>query len=94
MSRTSTPFQLLGRFLCMDPSKRIQCDAALDHGFFWVDPLHARQLASHAVQVVEVDERVERAQVEACKGTAARLPYNVLRDSGLTLSPSLVDWTN
>lgn len=35
----SSGLDLLDKFLHIDPAARIDCDAAPNHYFFWVDPL-------------------------------------------------------
>ena len=30
---------LIGKFLCLDSSKRFDADLALNHDFFWTDPI-------------------------------------------------------
>lgn len=51
-----TACDLLDKLLILDPSKRITADAALDHNFFWVDPLPSdlsKMLAQHSQSMFE-----------------------------------------
>lgn len=47
---------LLDKLLILDPSKRIDADTALDHDFFWFDPLPvdlSKMLAQHTQSMFE-----------------------------------------
>ncbi|XP_023930530.1 cyclin-dependent kinase 9-like [Lingula anatina] len=47
---------LLDKLLTLDPSKRLDCDKALDHDFFWTDPRPtdlAKMLSQHTISMFE-----------------------------------------
>lgn len=69
---------LLDKLLILDPSKRIDADTALDHDFFWLDPLPAeadlsKMLARHTQSMFEylapkrrAGHRAHHRQVPIC----------------------------
>lgn len=47
---------LIDRLLWLDPSKRVETDAALDHDFFWTDPMPCsleKMLSNHNASMFE-----------------------------------------
>jgi hypothetical protein len=41
---------LIDRLLWLDPSKRIDSDAALNHDFFWTDPMPCKKIVNLQLQ--------------------------------------------
>lgn len=61
--------ELIDRLLVLDPSKRIDASTALDHDFFWTDPMPrdlAATLSHHSVSMFEylAPTRNRRGQVK------------------------------
>ncbi|KAH3820389.1 cyclin-dependent kinase 9-like [Dreissena polymorpha] len=68
---------LLDKLLCLDPSKRIDSDSALDHAFFWEDPPPqdlSRMLAQHSTSMFEYLAPPRRPQARPQVGGAQARP--------------------
>lgn len=55
-ARDAAACDLLDKLLILDPSKRADADTALNHDFFWIDPLPAdlsKMLAQHNQSMFE-----------------------------------------
>ncbi|GIY21931.1 cyclin-dependent kinase 9 [Caerostris extrusa] len=55
---------LMDRMLCMDPHKRIDSDAALNHDFFWSDPMPNNDLSKTLSSTMS---RTESKKVKICE---------------------------
>lgn len=55
-ARDASACDLLDKLLILDPSKRVDADTALNHDFFWLDPLPtdlSKMLAQHNQSMFE-----------------------------------------
>ena len=77
---------LIDKLLSLDPSKRMDSDEALNHDFFWTDPMPcdlSRMLATHTTSMFEFlapRRRRNPVQHQQQHGTQQKLPTQIGQD--------------